>query len=308
MYMLAVVVPVRDEPRENVVRLLRELRAHVPCPYEVFIVYDRDDDTTVPVVEELWCDYPEVRLVRNYIAPGPSGALRTGFAEAEDCDRVLVCMADGSDDLAQIPALLSYQADVVCPSRYCPGGSYEREGSRLKRGLRRLASRLLRASRFPTSDPTNAFKLYRADLFYDVRLRSTTSFAVAIELVAKAHAQGRRIVEVPTAWRARDAGRSHFPTVRSALAYLPWFALALLGRHSPRWVLRLLVLLPLLVGCTQVPVAATRACVQLCAPVGGLVGTERGTSYTTVCQCAQGLVAVSDEYAKLVARDECPPH
>lgn len=241
---VSIVIPVLNEG-EHIVPTLQALRQQVRAPYEVIIVYDADEDTTLPVVRRLMGDGQWISLVKNTIARGPSGALRSGFAAAR-ATKVLVVMGDGCDDLTHVRAMLDLvpgQADLVCPSRYCAGGAQVLNGtSRIKVWIPRAAGFLLRRfAGIRTSDPTNSFKLYSARLLRDLRLRSTVSFSVTLEIVAKAHCLGYRIAEVPTVWRDRKDGKSHFQIGRSLVAYLPWFGLALLrGRviRLPRGWLR----------------------------------------------------------------------
>jgi glycosyltransferase involved in cell wall biosynthesis len=226
---LSVVMPVYDEGL-NIEKTLQSLKANVPVPHEVIIVYDRDEDSTLPVVRPLMPSYEGLRLVRNSVAPGPSGALRTGFVQAK-ASRVLVVMADLCDDFSQIPLLLSLvpaRADIACPSRYCEGGAQQLKPS-LKVWAPKFAGRLLRGlTGIPTYDPTNSFKLYSAAVLRDLVLTSTVSFSVTLEIVAKAHCLGYRIVELPTVWADRQHGKSNFNLRRSLFAYSPWFCAAML--------------------------------------------------------------------------------
>ena len=226
---LSIVIPVHNEGL-NIEKTLHALRASVPVPHEVIIVYDREDDNTLPVVRPLMPSYPGLHLLRNSVAPGPSGALRTGFSHAQ-ASRVLVVMADLCDDFSQIPALFSLvpaRADIACPSRYCEGGAQQLKPS-LKVWAPKFAGRLLQLlTGIPTFDPTNSFKLYSAALLRSLRLTSTVSFSVTLEIVAKAHCLGYRIVEIPTVWADRQHGKSNFNLRRSLVSYFPWFCLALL--------------------------------------------------------------------------------
>ena len=65
----------------------------------MLIVYDFDEDDTVPVVRELAPRYPGVELVRNTLGRGVINAIRAGI-EATRADVVIVSMADLSDDLS----------------------------------------------------------------------------------------------------------------------------------------------------------------------------------------------------------------
>lgn len=226
---LSVVIPVYNEGL-NIEKTLHALRASIPVLHEVIVVYDREEDSTLPVVRPLLPSYDGLRLVRNSVTPGPSGALRTGFLHAK-ASRVLVVMADLCDDFSQIPLLLSLvpaRADIACPSRYCEGGVQQLDPS-LKVWAPKFAGRLLKwFTGIPTYDPTNSFKLYSAAVLRDVRLVSTISFSVTLEIVVKAHCLGYRIVEIPTVWADRQHGKSNFHLRRSLVAYFPWFCVALL--------------------------------------------------------------------------------
>jgi len=243
---LSVVIPVHNEP-DNIPLAVAALAQNIPVPYEIIVVYDYDADTTVPVLRDLARTHPQLRAVRNNIARGPSGALRTGFAHA-NAPLTLVTMADLCDDVSQIPRLLELAnggADLVTPSRYCLGGEQQMKDSssslKLKAKAPRFAGRLIRAiAGLPTLDPTNSFKLYSTAMLRAVRLRSTVSFSVTLEIVAKAHCLGYRIVEVPTVWRDRQHGKTNFKLGRSLVAYFPWLCVTLLRGRFLRLPVRLL--------------------------------------------------------------------
>jgi dolichol-phosphate mannosyltransferase len=226
---LSIVIPVYNEP-ENTPLAIAALSKTVNIPHEILVVYDFDGDTTVPALQKVAHDYPQLRLVKNSIARGPSGALRSGFKEAR-APLVLVTMADLCDDVAQIPRfieLVRAGADLVVPSRYCEGGEQQLEES-LKVKAPRTAGKLIHFfAKLPTLDPTNSFKLYSAAMLRDMRLRSTVSFSVTLEVVVKAHCLGYKIVEIPTVWRDRQHGTTNFKLGRSLFAYFPWLCVALL--------------------------------------------------------------------------------
>ena len=240
---LSIVIPVYNEPA-NIPLAVEALAKNVPVPYELIVVYDFDEDTTVPVLRELERHSPQIRGVKNSIARGPSGAIRTGFAHAT-APLVLVTMADLCDDVAQVPQMLELArggADLVTPSRYCEGGQQRLNGSmRLKAMPPRIAGRIMRlVTGLPTYDPTNSYKLYSGPMLRNMRLRSTVSFSVTLEIVAKAHCLGYRIVEIPTTWRDRQHGKTNFKMMRTLIMYLPWLFLTLLRGRFFRLPARLL--------------------------------------------------------------------
>jgi len=164
------------------------------------------------------------------VAPGPSGALRTGFAVAQ-APYILVTMADLCDDHSQIKTFLDLvpeKADIVCPSRYCRDGHQYLKT--IKKYIPLTAGYLLKIfARLQTVDPTNSYKFYSTEIIRNLNLTSTSSFAVTLEIIAKAHCLGYRIIEIPTVWRDRQAGKSNFKVGISTVTYTPWFFVALLG-------------------------------------------------------------------------------
>jgi dolichol-phosphate mannosyltransferase len=224
---LHLVVPVYNEA-ENFPLFYESVRAHVSTPHDITVVFDRDDDTTVPVVLELARDNPGLTLLRNP-APGVLGALKTGLAAAPG-GAVVVTMADGSDDHRCVDRMYSmYQEgyDLVAASRYMSGGE-QRGGPILKGLLSRAAGwSLHRFAGLPTRDPTNNFKLYRKTFLDSVTIESDGGFEVALELTVKAHLAGFRVGETPAIWTDRVAGQSNFQLVRWLPRYLRWYRLAL---------------------------------------------------------------------------------
>lgn len=230
---LHLIVPVFNE-QENFPRLVAEVERSAPRPYRLLVVYDCDEDRTLPVARELAALHPEIALVKNDLGRGPANAIRAGFA-AVSAGPACVVMADLSDDLALLPAMLeAYRqgAQVVCPSRYMTGGR-QIGGPLVKRTLSRLAGLSLKwLAGFPVHDATNNFRLYDAALVRELGIESERGFEIALELTAKAFARGCRIVELPATWRDRTAGRSNFQLLKWLPHYLRWYWYAL--RHAWR--------------------------------------------------------------------------
>ncbi len=223
--LLSVVVPVYNEG-ENIEGVLRRFMGAVNTrPLEILVVYDFDADTTVPVVQRLQPEFPEVRLVRNTLGRGVLNAMRAGFAAAAG-NHVLVMMADGSDEPHDVDAMVDKArggADVVAAARYVRGGG-QLGGPLLKRLMSRTAGLSLHwVGGVPTHDPTNNFKLYSRRLLDAVQIESSAGFELALELTVKAYALGLRIAEVPTIWRDRTAGESRFRLTKWLPHYLRWY-------------------------------------------------------------------------------------
>ena len=231
---VTIVVPVYNEG-DNIRQTLTELDAKVRVDAEVWLVYDRDDDTTVPPARELEGKTRlPFRLLRNKYGRGALNAIKTGLEDASS-ELVVVTMADLCDPPEVINDMVAAaereQADIVCASRYMKGGK-QYGGPKFKGFLSHTAGLLLCwFARLPTHDPTNSFKLYRKSYLETVTIESTGGFELGLELVVKAHLARRWIVEVPTTWRDRVAGQSNFKLWKWLPHYLKWFFRAF-GRKS----------------------------------------------------------------------------
>lgn len=232
---LSVVIPVYNEG-ESITSALRGLADHVTIrPFEIVVVYDFDEDTTVPAVRRLQAEIPEIRPHRNHIGPGALNAIKAGFAIAR-APHVLVTMADLADDPSSIDEMYRLAvagSDVVAGSRYMRGG-LQSGGPVLKRTLSRLAGLSLHyVAGVATHDPTNNFKIYSRRLLDQTHIESTAGFELALELTVKAHLNGLRIAETPTKWRDRSAGESRFRLWNWLPHYLKWYLLAMRHRFIP---------------------------------------------------------------------------
>jgi len=225
---LNIIVPVYNEGA-NFPALHSAITSAIKTPFNAFVVYDFDEDNTVPVVRQV-IDGGDQRfhLLKNTVGRGVVGALLSGFRSVNR-GPVLVVMGDLSDDLGKVDEMVrryeqGYQ--LVAASRYMPGGE-QLGGPLLKRTLSRLAGRTLHALRgLPTSDPTNAFKLYDAEMLNSLNLESRGGFELSLEITVKAFLEGYRITEVPATWRDRTEGESRFRMWHWLPLYLRWYFFA----------------------------------------------------------------------------------
>jgi len=230
------VMPVYNEGA-NIGRALAEIYDQVPLSKRVLVVYDFDEDNTVPVVRELFSRFPGVELVKNTIGRGVLNAVRSGLAAAT-AEVVVITMADLSDDVSVVPRMVELIRDegydIVCASRYMRGGR-QIGGPLLKRTLSRAAGLSLHwFAGVSIHDPTSNFKLYSRAFLDSVAIESEAGFELALELSVKATLAHRRLAEVPTTWRDRTSGESHFKLRAWLPHYLRWYLAAFRGRWLPR--------------------------------------------------------------------------
>lgn len=235
MRRLSVVIPVFNEA-EHIGSMLETLQEHIPEDSQVLVVYDFEGDNTIPVVKAL---QPSLRIratpLLNELGRGVLNALKAGLAAA-DGRFVFVMMADLCDPPSLIPVMLEKAEadglDVVCASRFMPGGTHE-GGPWLKNLLSRMAGlSLWFLTSIPTHDPTNNFKLYRRDFLQAVTIESKGGFEIALELTVKAWKGGWKVGEVPSSWKEREGGESHFKLWTWLPRYLKWYFAALFGRRK----------------------------------------------------------------------------
>lgn len=225
------VIPVYNEP-DNIETTLRDLREKVHASHDILVVYDFDEDTTLPVVRALQPEMPEVELVRNELGRGVLNAMKAGIAVARG-RFVIVSMADGSDDYRAVDPMVELAqggADVVAASRYMKGGA-QIGGPRLKGWMSRAAGlSLYYLGGVSTHDATNNFKLYSREFLDSVEIESVGGFELALELTVKATLAGRPVSEVPSTWRDREAGESNFKMRAWLPRYLRWYLALFSGR------------------------------------------------------------------------------
>ncbi len=227
--LLSLVVPVFNEG-ENIARLIAEIDAKIHAEHEIVVVYDFDEDDTLPVIRERFADRANLRLVKNPTR-GVLNAIKAGFAAARG-EAMLVVMADVSDDLVAVDGMVELMRegyDLVCGSRYMRGGR-QLGGPMVKSLLSRTAGLSLHyLLGVPTHDITNSFKLYHRRVVESFTIESDGGFEIGMELTLKAYLAGMRVTEVPSVWTDRAAGKSNFKLVKWLPKYLRWYFTLLAG-------------------------------------------------------------------------------
>jgi dolichol-phosphate mannosyltransferase len=224
--MISIVIPVYNEA-ENILRQLEEIKKKVNSVTEVLIIYDFDEDSTLPVIKDNYDSFRDlnVLMIKNDIAPGVVNALKKGFSCVKG-DYVLVLMADLSDDLTVVGGMVKKMEegyDIVCGSRYMKGGK-QIGGGIFKKTLSSLAGKSLHIlTRIPTNDVTNNFKLYRRSVLENIRIESIGGFEIAMEITVKAFKKGYKITEISSIWTDRSSGHSNFKIWKWIPHYLRWY-------------------------------------------------------------------------------------
>lgn len=237
---LDIVIPVYNEGH-IILATLDALRGQMKTPSRILICYDMPEDDTLATIKA----NPDrvagldIEFVRNR-ASGAHGAVMSGFA-ASRAPFVMVFPADDDFNAGIIDAMVAKAeqgADIVCASRFIPGGCME--GCRwLKSALVRSAAfTLYYIARLPTRDATNGFRLFSRRAVDKIAIESDSGFCYSLEMLVKSHRLGWPVADVPAKWYERKQGGSRFQVLNWVPAYLRWylyaFATTYLGRPAAR--------------------------------------------------------------------------
>ena len=225
---LDIVIPVYNEG-PNILATLGALAGKVKTPARVLICYDRPDDNTLPVVR----DHPQayagldVELVRNH-GRGAHAAVMTGLA-VSTAPFVVVYPADDDFNAAILDSMVELARqghDIVCASRFMPGGKMEGCPWLKAMLVRTAAFALYRFACLPTHDATSGFRLFSRRVIEGIAVESDKGFCYSIELLVKVHRLRWRVAEVPAVWFERKHGASRFKVLQWLPAYLRWYSYA----------------------------------------------------------------------------------
>lgn len=223
---ISILIPVRNEGL-NLTIMLKILRAVLDLPHEVIVVFDREGDDSVPVVDAMAPQYPRIRAVHNTRGPGILNALRAGVEQARG-KYALIFAADEVGPVLAIDdmvALMEQGCEFVSCTRYAYGG--RRLGGSFFGGILSRAANWLfrRLSGCRLTDATTGIKMFRPELFDKLQLEARpVGWAVAFEMAIKAQLAGLKLGEVPIVSIDRlYGGKSTFSLGPWTGEYLRWF-------------------------------------------------------------------------------------
>ena len=227
---LSIIIPACNEELSLGLTVER-LEEIVKVDYEIVVVNDHSTDKTQEVALALAKRYKNIRVVDNPERGSFVNALLCGIKNIKAPFFVPV-MADLCDDPKTINEMYKRMKegyDIVVGSRYMPGG--ERiGGSMLKASFSNFVGNTLHfLIGIPTQDIPNAFKMYRCSILEGMQIKAK-GFEVSAEIPLKAYFKGARISEVPTVWKERESGKSHFKLFRMGQRYVPLYLWAILKR------------------------------------------------------------------------------
>lgn len=222
---LDIIIPVYNEGG-NIVRSLQSIARSVKTPSRLLICYDYEDDDTLAAI----CGNHDalgaltIDFVRNR-GRGAHGAVLSGFTVSKAPFAVMF-PADDDYNAGILDAMVEKAetgCDIVCASRFMPGGGMV-GCPWLKAVLVRVGNfTLYRLAGLPTRDASNGFRLFSRRVMDEIVIESDRGFCYSIELLVKCHRLGWRIGEIPARWFERSHGSSRFRVIKWIPAYLRWY-------------------------------------------------------------------------------------
>jgi glycosyltransferase involved in cell wall biosynthesis len=212
---VSVVLPAYNEAG-TIATVVRGCIRYTPSPCEVLVVDDGSTDATAQLAEAAGA-----RVVRLATNQGKGVALREGCAGARG-EIVLMLDADGQDDPAEIPQLLSAMTpdiDMVVGSRF--RGHFAEGGiTPLNHAGNRFLTFVLNVL-FCTemTDTLAGFKAIRACRLRGLRLEARR-YDIEVELLLGLLRAGGRVIEVPVGRAARVYGSSRLDSFRDGMRVL----------------------------------------------------------------------------------------
>lgn len=216
----SIVIPCHNEA-ETIRPTVEKIEATLKgLPFDIIAVNDCSVDSTGQVLQRLASKYGNILVVDRSGQRGFGRAVKEGISNVK-APFFCLMMADSSDDPATVISMYKAAiggADVVIGARFIPGGNV------VMYPLGKLIANRL-ANRFyslvfmsPVKDFSNAFKFFRTGLVNECNL-SSDGFPLTVEMVLKPLKKKARIVEVPTVWTNRKAGKAKFNLLKEFLLY-----------------------------------------------------------------------------------------
>ncbi len=170
---------------------------------EIIIVNDGSTDKTARIADSLAQANPEIKVVHHTVNQGYGAALQSGFKAASK-EYVFYTDGDAQFDVEELPRLIALipDCDIVSGFRL-----NRQEGMIRKLNAFCWGCLVCMVFRMRIRDIDCAFKLYRREIFDDIRMKSKGALIDA-EILARALKKGYRIKQTGVTHYPRMAGSS----------------------------------------------------------------------------------------------------
>lgn len=229
MSKLDIIIPVFNEG-ENFIKILKLFKDKLKMNYNVLICFDSYNDTTLDLIKKNKFG-TNIALIKNKFH-GPNTAIIEGILKSKS-DILLVYMADDFHNIELINSMYKHIEsgyDIIIPSRFIDGGKFN-GATFYKKIITLIGSFLInKIVGIPYRDCTNAFKMFKKNIFQNINLESKKGFTYALELTIKSYYFGYKIKEVPSIWKELEGRKSNFKIFKWLPYYTYWLIYALLKK------------------------------------------------------------------------------
>lgn len=229
---LCAVVPTYNE-RENVERLVKEVRRAAVPGLTLLFVDDTSPDGTGDLLRDMASRDPSLRLLVRSAKTGIGSAYQDGFREAMSSispDIIIEMDADLQHPpsvIAELVKTIQAGADVAVGSRYVAGGGVS-GWSLWRRALSKGANVYARTMlRINVRDMTSGFRAYTRAKAEQVVNAALPARGFEFQIASLYVLKGSRFVEVPFTFAARTAGKSKLGLADMARFFLSVIRIAL---------------------------------------------------------------------------------
>lgn len=209
--------------RENIARLIPEIRRHLPVAH-VMVIDDNSPDGTADVVRNFAANDQFVHLLLRMQKAGLGAATLAGFQQGinEGYDFLINMDADFSHPPEVLPQMLAAMdhADVAIGSRYVPGGGISNWGwlrQFMSWGVNVYTRTLLGLT---VRDCSGAYRCYRVSKLKEMDFAKIRAkgYAFQEEFLYRCARVGCRFAEVPIVFENRTVGESKINSKEAAKA------------------------------------------------------------------------------------------
>ena len=197
---LSIIIPVFNE-KESLSLMIKILNSTLEFDNEIIIVYDSEEDNSIPAAKKLQKNFNNIILVHNKLGRGVKYALKAGV-EKSKYNNILITAVDEVFPILSIDKMLNMivneKYDFISGTRYKNGGK-RLGGSFIGHCLSLLANKSFSLiTAFPLSDLTTGIKMFKKSFYNRIEISSNpVGWVFAFELSIKAYVMNLKIGEVP---------------------------------------------------------------------------------------------------------------
>lgn len=233
----SLVMPVLNEG-ERIIPAIATLGLTVNYPFELIVVYDNEDDKTLPIIKDLQTKFSFISTKKNS-GKKVIGAIKTGFDSANS-SVVGIWLPYHVDPFGLVnqmyEKIVNENCVLVSGNRFNKIKRISR-GNPVKKILSRAGNYLLnRTIGIPLGDITTSLKLYKIDFIRSTPIETEISggWSLNTELVVKGAIKGVKFGEIEFLPENTNIinGVSNFKVFKQLSFYLKWLRLGFKNRAT----------------------------------------------------------------------------